>query len=141
MFINNNATEKLEMHGINFNYGLHYTAALKNNYFFNAGISCQQPEKIITTDYQQLAYKYTAYNTRDTISYIADDSTKTYIPGTLGLGFTFGKINKFTAGFDFIYTKWSGCKYSREAEVILLIQDHIVSGLNIFLTNIQITVF
>ena len=24
---NNNATEKLELHGINFDYGLHYTAA------------------------------------------------------------------------------------------------------------------
>jgi hypothetical protein len=101
-----NATERLEMHGINFNYGLHYTAALKNNYFFIAGASVTAG-KNYNTDYKQLSYRYTAYNTRDTISYVADDSTKSYIPGTLGLGFTFGKTNKFTAGFDFVYTKWS----------------------------------
>ncbi len=41
-----NATERLEMHGINFNYGLHYTAALKNNYFFNAGVSVTSREKL-----------------------------------------------------------------------------------------------
>jgi hypothetical protein len=105
----NNATEKLEMHGINFNYGLHYTALLKNNYFLNAGISVTTG-KSFTTDYEQLAYKYTLYNSRDTISYVADDSTKTFIPGTLGLGFTFGKINKFTAGFDYIITRWAESK-------------------------------
>ncbi|MBK7712754.1 MAG: hypothetical protein IPN67_17430 [Bacteroidales bacterium] len=103
----NNATEKIEMHGINFNYGLHYTAALKNDYFLNAGISFTA-QKNFTTGYSQLAYKYTAYSTRDTISYISDDSTKTFIPGTLGLGFTFGKLNKFTVGFDYIMTRWSG---------------------------------
>jgi hypothetical protein len=105
----NNATEKLEMHGVNFNYGLHYTASLKNDYFLNAGISVTTG-KSFNTDYEQLAYKYTTYNTRDTISYISDDSTKTFIPGTLGIGFTFGKINKFTAGFDYIMTNWSGAK-------------------------------
>jgi hypothetical protein len=102
----NSATEKLEMHGINFNYGLHYTAPLKNNYFFNAGISFTGA-KSFKTDYEQLSYKYTIYNTRDTITYVANDSSKTFIPGTLGLGFTFGKINKFTAGFDYIMTRWS----------------------------------
>jgi hypothetical protein len=105
----NNATEKLEMHGINFDYGLHYTASLKNNYFFTAGVS-GSAGKSYKSDYQQLAYKYTAYVSRDTISYVADDSTKSFIPGTLGLGFTFGKINKFTAGFDFIMTNWSASK-------------------------------
>lgn len=105
----NNATEKLQVHGVNFNYGLHYTKALKNNYFFNAGISLTTG-KNYNTDYEQLAYKYTIYNTRDTISYISDDSTKTFVPATIGIGFTFGKINKFTAGFDYIATNWSGAK-------------------------------
>jgi hypothetical protein len=103
---NNDATEKLQMNGINFNYGLQYTIPLKHDYFFTAGISAING-KNYKTNYQQLAYKYTAYNTRDTISYIADDSTRTFIPGTIGLGVTFGRINKFTAGFDFTMTKWS----------------------------------
>jgi hypothetical protein len=103
---NNDATEKLEMNGVNLNYGLQYTVPLKHDYYFTAGISATSG-KSYKSSYQQLAYKYTAYNTRDTISYIANDSTKTFIPGTIGLGFTFGRMNKFTAGFDFIMTKWS----------------------------------
>jgi hypothetical protein len=106
---NNNATEKLELHGINFNYGFHYTAHLKNNYFLNAGVSFCDP-KYYNTNYQQLSYRYTAYGSRDTISFIADDTTKTFIPGTLGLGFVIGKINKFSAGFDYLMTNWSGAK-------------------------------
>jgi hypothetical protein len=102
----NNATENMEMHGINLNYGLQYTAALKNDYFLNAGLSFTAG-KNYKTDYRELAYKYTAYNTRDTISYVSDDSTRTFIPGTVGLGFTIGKINKFTAGFDYVMTRWS----------------------------------
>jgi hypothetical protein len=103
---NNDALERLEMNGINFNYGLQYYIPLKNNYFLNAGISATNG-KSYKTNYQQLSYKYTAFNTRDTLSYIADDSTRSFIPGTFGLGITFGKINKLTAGFDFIMTKWS----------------------------------
>jgi hypothetical protein len=101
-----NATESLEMHGINFNYGLQYTIPLKHNYFFTAGISATNG-KSYKSDFKQLAYRYTAYSTRDTISYIADDSTRTFIPGTIGLGIAFGRTNKFTAGLDFIMTKWS----------------------------------
>ena len=103
---NNSASESLEMHGINFDYGLHYTANLKHDYFLNAGLTYRNG-KNYKTDYQQFAYRYTAYNTRDTISYVSDDSTRTFLPGTLGAGITFGKINKFTAGFDFVMTKWS----------------------------------
>jgi hypothetical protein len=106
---NNSATEKLEMHGINFNYGLQYSTKLKKDYFFNAGLT-MRAGKDFKTSYEQLAFKYTAYNTRDTISYISDDSTKTYIPGSIGAGFSFGRINKFTAGFDFVMTKWSSAR-------------------------------
>lgn len=106
---NNDATENLGIHGLNFNYGLQYTAPLKNDHFFNAGISASNG-KNYKTNYHLLSYKYTAFNTRDTISYVADDSTRTFIPGTYGAGIAFGKINKFTAGLDFQYTKWSNSK-------------------------------
>ena len=105
----NNATEKIEMHGINLNYGLNYSTSIRNDYFLTAGISVSAG-KNYRTDYNQLAYKYTVYNTLDTISFIADDTTKTFVPGTIGLGFTLGKTNKFTAGFDYLYTQWSKAK-------------------------------
>lgn len=105
----NLASEKLLMHGINFEYGLHYNIPLKNDYFINTGISLSGG-KNYNTNYEQLSYKYTAYNTRDTISIVTDDSTTAFIPGTLGVGFTFGKKNKFMTGIDYVMTKWSNAR-------------------------------
>jgi hypothetical protein len=103
---NNSEVERIEMHGINLNYGLHYTANLKNDLFFTAGITYENSKKY-KTSYIDLSYRYTAFGTRDTISYVSNDSSKTFIPGTFAAGFSFGKLNKLTAGFDFVYTRWS----------------------------------
>jgi hypothetical protein len=54
--------------------------------------------------------KYTAYGITDTISSVSDNSAKTFIPGTLKFGISFGKINKLTTGLDFVTTKWSASK-------------------------------
>ena len=107
----NNSTEKLQLSGINFDYGIQYTASLKNDYFFNAGVSLNS-DKYYNSKFEHLSYRYTAFgtSTNDTISYISNDSTTTFIPGTLKLGFSFGKKNKFLAGFDFVTTKWSKSK-------------------------------
>jgi hypothetical protein len=106
---NNSSSEKLDIHGLNFDYGLQYTASLKNDYFLLAGVS-YSATKNYKTSYDLLSYRYTAYNTRDTLTYIADDSTRTKIPGTLGIGLTIGKIDKFTAGVEYTYTKWSDAR-------------------------------
>ncbi len=108
---NNNATEKIVINGINFNYGLQYMAALKNNYFFNAGASLSN-NKNYKTDYNNLIFTNSVYNQQltDTISSVGDESTNTYIPGTLRLGLAFGKKDKFTVGFDYVSTKWSESK-------------------------------
>jgi hypothetical protein len=120
----NNSTEKLQMNGINFDYGIQYTAALKNDYFFNAGISLTTG-KYYNTEYSNLTYKSTISSIRDTISYVFDDWTSAYIPGTLRMGISFGKKNKFTTGLDYITTEWSKSKipgsqgYSADTRKIL----------------------
>jgi hypothetical protein len=106
---NDNNTERLQLSGINFDYGLQYTASFKNDYFLNAGISLSS-DKNYKTKYDHFSYKYTIYGTSDTISYLADNTTKTFIPGTLRLGVALGKKNKLVVGFDFISTKWSGAR-------------------------------
>jgi hypothetical protein len=106
---NDNSTEKLQLSGINFDYGIQYTVPLKNDYFFNTGISLTSGKKY-NSNYEHLSYKYTAFGSSDTISYVSDNSTKAFIPSTLRLGVSFGKKNKFAAGFDFITTKWSDSK-------------------------------
>jgi hypothetical protein len=106
---NSNTTESLQMRGINFSYGLQYTASLKNDYFLNAGVSLNS-NKYYNAKYEQLSLKYTAYNTKDTISYVSNNSEKAYIPGTLRTGISVGKKNKFTTGIDYEVTNWSQAK-------------------------------
>ena len=102
---NNNSTEKLQLNGINFDYGLQYTAELKKDYFFNAGISMSSG-KNYKTKYENLSYRYTAFGTNDTLTYVFDDSTKTFIPGTFKAGIAIGKKDKFIIEVDYITTKW-----------------------------------
>lgn len=104
---NNNSTERLQLGGINLDYGIQYTASLKNDYFFNSGISFKS-NKHYNSKYEHISYRYTSVNSnaKDTIAYVSNNSDA-YIPGTLSLGISFGKKNKFTAGIDFVATKWS----------------------------------
>jgi hypothetical protein len=102
-------SEKLKLGGINFDYGMQYTTSLKNDYFINAGVSLNTA-KHYSSKYEQLKLSYTAYGSKDTISYISDNSTSAFIPGTLKLGISFGKKNKFITGFDFVSTNWSNSK-------------------------------
>jgi len=102
----NNTTDKLQLGGIGFDYGLQYSTSLKNGYFFVAGVALGSGKNYKST-YDHIAYTQNSYGSLDTISYVADDSTKAYIPGTFKMGISFGKMYKFTAGVDYIATKWS----------------------------------
>jgi hypothetical protein len=102
----NSSTENLELSGINFDYGMQYTTSFKNDYFLNIGASVTSGNNF-NSKYNQLSLKYTAYSVSDTISYTADNTTKTFIPATVRVGVSFGKKNKFTTGLDYITTKWS----------------------------------
>lgn len=105
---NNNNTEKLSLSGINLDYGIQYTGKLKNDYFVNGGLSFSSG-KHLNSNYENLSFRYTAYGSSDTVpnTSFTDDSTKAFIPGTLRAGVAFGKKNKFTAGIDYVTTKWS----------------------------------
>jgi hypothetical protein len=104
-----NNTEKLELIGINFDYGLQYTTSFKNNWFLNIGASLTSGNNY-RSKYEHLSMKFTAYSTNDTITSISDNSAKTFIPGTLRFGISFGKAYKLTTGLDFVTTKWSASK-------------------------------
>lgn len=105
----NNTSEKLEISGINFDYGLQYRAKLGDKYFLNAGASITSG-KNYNTNYERLIYRYTAYSNKDTLSLTAVEGKSTFIPATMRLGISIGKTNKFTAGFDYISTNWSTSK-------------------------------
>jgi hypothetical protein len=102
----NNSTEKLQLGGINFDFGIQYSAPLKNKHFINAGISLTTG-KHYNTDYENLVFRFTSFGYSDTMSYTSEKSKSTFIPGTFRAGISFGKLNKFTAGIDFIASNWS----------------------------------
>jgi hypothetical protein len=104
-----NSTESLLIKGINFDYGIQYTASLKNNYFLNIGASLTSGNNY-KSKYNQLSLKYSVFTVSDTIISVSDNSAKTFIPGTLRFGISFGKKNKFTTALDVITTKWSTSK-------------------------------
>jgi len=106
---NNISTEKLQLVGMSADYGVQYATTLKNKYFLNIGASLSSGNNY-SSKYSQLSLKYTAYGVNDTVTYAADNSTKTFIPSTLRLGVSFGKKNKFTTGVDYVTTKWSKSK-------------------------------
>ena len=105
----NNSEENLQLDGIGFDYGIQYTASLKNNYFLNIGVSLSGGTNY-PSKYSQLSVKYTAYGVTETVSYVPYNSAKTFIPSTISLGISFGKKNKFTTGLDFVTSNWSASK-------------------------------
>jgi len=100
-----NTSEKLHLSGINFEYGAQYILPLGDDYFVNAGISLT-PGMKYNSDYENLTYLFSAFGSVDTLSYMKD-RTKAFLPRTLRSGISFGKKNKFTAGFDYAEIKWS----------------------------------
>lgn len=106
---NNRSQESLDIHGLNLDYGIQYTASLKNNYFLNIGASISSSNNY-KTKYNQLTEKFTVYGAFDTISYSHNDYARTFIPGELRFGVAFGKKNKFTTSLDYVTSKWSSLK-------------------------------
>jgi hypothetical protein len=106
---NNSSEEKYELHGINFDYGLQYTAALKKNYFLNIGASVSSSSNY-KSKYSQLSLRFTPFDISDTISYTNNNNAKTFIPQTLRFGVAFGKKNKFTTAVDYVISNWATSK-------------------------------
>lgn len=123
-------SEKLKINGINLDYGFQYTAPLKKDYFFTAGISMTAAKNYrseLDINWQRFTvYSSTNYSP-DTLSYSnisSKDSTR--LPSTIRMGVAFGKKDKFVAGIDFIATNWSNAR---------------IHGSNEYMTNTQSLLF
>lgn len=109
-----NVTEKLQLSGINFDYGLQLNMPVKKDYFLNAGISLSNGNHYKST-FENLTYRFSAFSNADTLSYVADDSTKAFLPGTLRMGISFGKKDKLIVGVDYTMTRWSKASFHGSA--------------------------
>lgn len=106
---NNNSSEKIQVGGINLDYGLQFTLPFKENKFLNAGLSLTGAKKY-KTDYENYIFSYTSFGSTDTVSYSAGGANPVKLPQSIKMGLAFGEINKMTVAFDFISTKWSNAR-------------------------------
>ena len=107
-------SEKLRIRGLNFDYGAQYTAKLKKDYFFTAGISFTAAKKY-SSDLEKISERFASYTASvyspDTLDYKSESSKdSTRFPSAIRLGVSFGKKDKFVAGVDYIFTKWADAK-------------------------------
>lgn len=107
---NDNETEKIQLTGMNLDYGIQYTTPVRKDYYFNAGASLTTG-KYYKSKFENLAFRFSAFGSTDTLLYSVNDTTKAYLPGTLRLGIAFGKNNKFTVGLDYVMANWSNAKF------------------------------
>ncbi len=105
-YYHNRTNEKMQVRGINFDYGIQYRGKIKENYFVQAGLSLTSG-KTYKSNYDYIAIRTAAYNVSDTVDYVSDKSRPVYLPGTYHAGLVFGKTNKFTTGIDFTSSQWS----------------------------------
>jgi hypothetical protein len=108
---NQKESESLRIVGINFDYGLQYSAIIKKTYFLNAGISYTASKHYKSTK-EVLKERFAAYvslpYSPDTLTYYNNTSKdSTIMPNVYRFGLAFGKIDKFSAEFDYIYTPWA----------------------------------
>lgn len=104
-----NSTETIRMHGIQFDYGIQYSTRIKKDYFITAGLTYTAP-RMLSSSNEMLATRFTEYASTavDTLSYTnsgSKDSTR--FPGSIKAGIAFGKTDKFIVEIDYTYTGWS----------------------------------
>lgn len=106
---NNISSEHIRMYGYNFDYGIQYSAELKNDFFAAIGLSYSM-KQAYTSEYESIFARYAPYSgsgfSVDTLNYESDDNRRIELPQEMGFGFSFGKKDVFLVAGDFIMTKW-----------------------------------
>lgn len=117
------STEKLRINGINFDYGLQYSAYLKKDFFLTAGLSVTAAKKYRSAleelNIRSAIYASPPYSP-DTLSYVNSESRdSTKLPATLRFGLSFGKKDKFVASIDYVFSSWSKARiFGSEASLV-----------------------
>jgi hypothetical protein len=101
-----NSTETIRMRGIGFDLGLQYSASLKNDHFINLGLTWGISGKH-KAGYDRITFRHNLYSIADTLEYVTTDSENASMPVSLKVGIAAGKKNKWNAGLDYQYTRWS----------------------------------
>jgi hypothetical protein len=90
---------------INLSYGAQVNIPLKKDYFLTVGGTFQNTANLHAESRTTLVQYGTGLT--DTLLYTENENNSIVIPMGWAAGFTFGKKNKFTAGFDYRTQNWS----------------------------------
>ena len=82
-------------------------------------------ESTLSAESRKLVYT-TGQGIVDTLLYDIDKENTVVLPTSLGSGFTFGKKNKFTVGFDYRQQNWAEAEFLGQKDSMANSQDFIV---------------
>lgn len=110
-YFNTRKQSNSALNGIGIDASVQFMIPLSNARFFNGGLT-YTPGYNLKTVNDDILYRYSNYqsNYYSAFDTLYNNTTKTTssMPHSLRGGFTMGKNDKFTAGADIVYTKWSG---------------------------------
>lgn len=111
------------VHDFMLNYGVMYHKQYSKGFQYTLGASFFAQTDLNTTS-DKLSYTYTKSSIgvealRDTIFYQKGADEKITIPMGMGLGFSFGKTDKWLVGGDFVYKQWEKFHYSSSPEALV----------------------
>ena len=97
--------------GLGYEASVQFMLPLSDNRYINAGLTWTPAYDLRTGNEDlTLRYSYVSFNSsllaRDTLSF-GSESTTSRMPNSIRAGIGLGKTDKFTAGADIVYTKWT----------------------------------
>jgi len=124
LFFSTHARNSTIVGDIHLSYGLQVDIPLKNNYFLTIG-GIFENQSNLKTESRKLVYN-TGQGIVDTLLYNIDQENSIVLPMSLGSGFTFGKRNKFTVGFDYRQQNWADSEFVGQKDSLANSQDFIL---------------
>ncbi len=109
LYFSTKSTQTAIINDINFSYGAQLNIPLKNDHFLTLGGTYQGTSDLRAESRTTLISFGTGLT--DTLLYNENPENSVILPRGWASGFTFGKKNKFTAGFDYRTQSWSESRF------------------------------
>lgn len=124
LYFSTKAIETAILGDINLSYGAQVNLPLKNDYFITLGGTFQNTANLKAQSRTTLISYGTSLT--DTLVYTEDPNNSVILPMGWASGFTVGKKNKFTAGFDYRTQNWSESEFLGVKDSMANSRDYIV---------------
>ncbi len=124
LYFSTKAVQTAIVGDINFSYGAQINLPLKNDYFATIGGTFQGTSNLRAESRTTLISFGPGMT--DTLIYSVNPNNSVILPLGWASGFTFGKKNKFTAGFDYRTQNWSDSEFLGMKDSMANSHDYIV---------------